>query len=105
LICLTQKQLINFSVAAGKVMPEMIRTANHDALHVVRELNLEQESDADALEKFVDEVLETLSEKVTEYKKGKKGLLGLFMGEVKKRSGGKADPRIVNELLIKKLGS
>jgi aspartyl-tRNA(Asn)/glutamyl-tRNA(Gln) amidotransferase subunit B len=105
LICHTQKQLINFSVAAGKVMQEMIRSGNHDALQVIRELNLEQESDADALEKFVDEVLETLSEKVTEYKKGKKGLLGLFMGEVKKRSGGKADPRIVNELLIKKLGT
>jgi aspartyl-tRNA(Asn)/glutamyl-tRNA(Gln) amidotransferase subunit B len=42
---------------------------------------------------------------VQEYKKGKKGLLGLFVGEVKKISKGKADPKLTNDLLIKKLQS
>ena len=42
-------------------------------------------------------------EKVTEYKKGKKGLIGLFMGEVMKLSKGKADPKLANQLLIKEL--
>jgi aspartyl-tRNA(Asn)/glutamyl-tRNA(Gln) amidotransferase subunit B len=40
---------------------------------------------------------------VTEYKKGKKGLIGLFVGEVKKISKGKADPKITNKLLLEKL--
>jgi aspartyl-tRNA(Asn)/glutamyl-tRNA(Gln) amidotransferase subunit B len=40
---------------------------------------------------------------VKEYRKGKKGLLSLFVGEVMKRSGGKADPKLVNEILIEKL--
>jgi aspartyl-tRNA(Asn)/glutamyl-tRNA(Gln) amidotransferase subunit B len=40
---------------------------------------------------------------VIEYKKGKKGLIGLFMGEVKKRSQGKADPQLTNEILLQKL--
>jgi aspartyl-tRNA(Asn)/glutamyl-tRNA(Gln) amidotransferase subunit B len=42
-------------------------------------------------------------QKVTEYKKGKKGLLGMFMGEVMKKTGGKADPKLANELLSKSL--
>jgi len=44
-----------------------------------------------------------MPDKVLEYKKGKKGLLGLFVGEVKKISKGKADPFLTNQLLIQKL--
>jgi aspartyl-tRNA(Asn)/glutamyl-tRNA(Gln) amidotransferase subunit B len=44
-----------------------------------------------------------MPEKVAEYKKGKKGLLGLFVGEVKKISKGKADPKLTNQLLIETL--
>ncbi len=44
-----------------------------------------------------------MPDKVSEYKKGKKGLIGLFVGEVKKRSGGKADPKLVTQLLEQKL--
>ena len=44
-----------------------------------------------------------MPEKVTEYRKGKKGLIGLFVGEVKKLSKGKADPKKTNDLLLKKL--
>ena len=40
-----------------------------------------------------------------EYKKGKKGLLSMFVGEVMKRSKGKADPRVTNEILLEKLKS
>lgn len=104
LILLTLDRTVNFSTAAGKVMLEMIDKREMNALKVVEQLNLRQDSDSSSIEKFVDEVLESLPEKVTEYKKGKKGLLGLFIGEVKKRSRGKADPQIVNELLVKKLG-
>jgi aspartyl-tRNA(Asn)/glutamyl-tRNA(Gln) amidotransferase subunit B len=51
----------------------------------------------------VDEVIVAFPEKVIEYKKGKKALLAMFMGEVMKRSKGKADPKVINELLFKKL--
>ena len=47
--------------------------------------------------------MEKMPDKVVEYKKGKKGLLGLFVGEVKKISKGKADPQLTNQLLIQKL--
>jgi aspartyl-tRNA(Asn)/glutamyl-tRNA(Gln) amidotransferase subunit B len=48
-------------------------------------------------------VLEKFAGKVTAYKKGKKGLLALFVGEVMKQSKGKADPKLTNELLLEKL--
>jgi aspartyl-tRNA(Asn)/glutamyl-tRNA(Gln) amidotransferase subunit B len=44
-----------------------------------------------------------MPDKVSEYKKGKKGLIGLFVGEVKKLSKGKADPKLTNQLLLEKL--
>ena len=55
------------------------------------------------IKKQIDAVLAHMPEKVAEYKKGKKALLGLFMGEVKKISKGKADPKITSELLTDKL--
>jgi aspartyl-tRNA(Asn)/glutamyl-tRNA(Gln) amidotransferase subunit B len=62
-----------------------------------------QESNTDSLQTLINEVLAGNPQKVTEYKKGKKGLLGMFMGEVMKKTGGKADPKLANELLSKSL--
>jgi aspartyl-tRNA(Asn)/glutamyl-tRNA(Gln) amidotransferase subunit B len=44
-----------------------------------------------------------MPDKVQEFRKGKKGLIGLFVGEVKKLSKGKADPKITNDILLEKL--
>jgi len=52
---------------------------------------------------WVDEVLKANPDKVKEYLGGKKGLLGMFAGEVKKRSKGKADMQVVQKLLSEKL--
>ncbi len=54
---------------------------------------------------LVDTVLANFPEKVAEYKAGKVGLLGLFVGEVMKASKGKAEPKQTNEIIRKKLGS
>ena len=66
-------------------------------------LNLIQVQDADELENWVTTVINQMPEKVAAYQKGKKGLIGLFVGEVKKLSRGKADPKLVTDLLEKKL--
>jgi aspartyl-tRNA(Asn)/glutamyl-tRNA(Gln) amidotransferase subunit B len=68
-------------------------------------MNLIQVNDSAELETWVTAALESMPDKVSEYKKGKKGLIGLFVGEVKKRSRGKADPRIVTQLLEEKLNA
>ncbi len=100
--CVEQGQL-SFSVASSKLFMLMLSEPGQDALELAREHNLLQQSDTAAIEPIVDAVLARYTDKVAEFRKGKKGLIGLFVGEVMKQSKGKADPRITNELLLQKL--
>ena len=103
LIQLIDEGKINFSIASSKIFSALIQQPGKDALQVVTELNLLQESNDDTVTLWIDEVLNKMPEKVSEYKKGKKTLIGLFAGEVKKISKGKADMQIVNRILTEKL--
>lgn len=103
LVALTENATVSFSAASTKVFARLLQHPEKKVESVVKELNLLQESDVSAILPLVDAVLAKFADKVTEYKKGKKGLLSLFMGEVIKRSKGKADPKVVNELLLDKL--
>jgi aspartyl-tRNA(Asn)/glutamyl-tRNA(Gln) amidotransferase subunit B len=104
LIALVDAGQVNFGVASAKIFPAMMLTSNTNALALATELNLLQVSDDGAIEEWVNQVLASMPDKVAEYKKGKKGLIGLFMGEVKKLSKGKADPKMTTKLLEEKLG-
>ena len=66
-------------------------------------LNLIQEDNIESLVDWINEVIAAMPDKVKEYRSGKKGLIGLFAGEVKKKSKGKADMQKVNALLLEKL--
>ena len=103
LITLIDEGKINFSIAATKVFPALLQQPGKDPLDLVTELNLLQESNDDTVTLWIDEVLIKMPDKVNEYKRGKKALLGLFAGEVKKLSKGKADMHLVNKLLAEKL--
>lgn len=103
LIGLAEHNKVSFSVASTKLFSQLIKDNSSDPETLAKELNLIQESDASSIEPIVDAVIEKFSDRVAEYKKGKKGLLSLFVGEVIKRSKGKADPKVVNELLLEKL--
>ena len=105
LIKLVDQGKVNFSVASTKILPLLIKDENKNPLEVATELNLVQSSDFDEVLIWVEEVLAKMPDKVSEYKKGKKGLIGLFVGEVKKLSKGKADPKLTNELLLQKLNN
>lgn len=103
LIQLIDEGKTNFSVASQKIFPEMIKHPEKSPLAIAQELNLIQNSNEDELSVFCDQALAMYPDKVAEYKAGKKGVLGLFMGEVMKLSGGKADPKSASQLLTKKL--
>jgi len=105
LIELVQNGEISFSAAATRLFPALLTQTGIDSKALAIELNLLQTSDAGKLEGWIDDVLQSMPDKVSEYKKGKKGLIGLFMGEVKKRSKGKADPKHTNDILIQKLNA
>ncbi|HYF32850.1 MAG TPA: Asp-tRNA(Asn)/Glu-tRNA(Gln) amidotransferase subunit GatB [Chitinophagaceae bacterium] len=103
LVALVDEGKVNFSIAASRVLPVLMRSNGKSPAQVIQELNLAQTTDAAAVQAWVDAVIEKMPEKVSEYRKGKKGLMGLFVGEVKKLSKGKADPKLVNDMLNEKL--
>jgi aspartyl-tRNA(Asn)/glutamyl-tRNA(Gln) amidotransferase subunit B len=100
---LVQSDKVNFSMAATRLLPKLLEQPEASAAQLAAKLGIVQNHDAGELEKWVDEALAAMPDKVKEYQKGKKGLIGLFVGEVKKRSKGKADPKITTQMLEQKL--
>ncbi|PWT73752.1 MAG: Asp-tRNA(Asn)/Glu-tRNA(Gln) amidotransferase GatCAB subunit B [Bacteroidetes bacterium] len=103
LMKLIEEGKINFSIASSRIFPEMIKDQKEEPIDVATRLNLIQSADSNEVEAWVQQVLMRMPDKVEEYRKGKKGLIGLFVGEVKKISKGKADPKLTNQLLLEKL--
>lgn len=99
LIELVEDGKLNFTVASTKVFASMIKDVEKTAQQIAEELSLFQDNDESELQKIVDEVLKSMPDKVKAYKNGKKGLTGLFMGEVMKKSRGKANPQIATKLI------
>ena len=90
---------VSFSSASQKIFPELILRPGVLPNAIAQQLNLIQESDVSFLVPLAQEVLAKNPEKVAEFKSGKKGLLGFFMGELMKNSKGKADPKVATQLL------
>ena len=105
LISLIDSGVLNFSVASARIFPALIQSPGKKPKEIASELNLLQDSDEGNVSAWVEEILNKMPDKVAEYRKGKKGLIGLFVGEVKKLSKGKADPKLTNDILLKKLSN
>ena len=103
LVELVEAGSVSFGVAASKIFPVLIQSGKKEPMEIAKELNILQEKNDDTLNTWVDEVLANMPDKISEYKKGKKNLIGLFAGEVKKKSKGKADMQAVNKILNQKL--
>jgi len=102
LILLIDDGKVSNSVATSKIFTEMLNS-DESPENIAKKNNLIQDSDEDSLNEFVKEVISKYPDKVEEYKSGKKGLIGLFMGEVMKLSKGKADPKLANKLVREEL--
>ena len=87
---------------AKTVFDEMYKTGKEPAV-IVEEKGLVQVSDTGAIEAIIDEVLAKEAGQVAEYRSGKDKLFGFFVGQVMRVSKGKANPALVNDLLLKKL--
>lgn len=103
LVLLVEGNKISFSAASSRLFSYLLQHPSKGAEEAATEQNLIQQSDESELGPLIDEILAKYAEKVTEYKKGKKGVLSLFVGEVMKRSKGKADPKVTNAILLEKL--
>ncbi|WP_316820879.1 Asp-tRNA(Asn)/Glu-tRNA(Gln) amidotransferase subunit GatB [Pedobacter gandavensis] len=103
MINLVDDKKITQQIALQQLLPELIAHPEAEAMATAVSLNLLIVENSDELSGFVDQVLAKFDAQVQAYKKGKKGVLGLFVGEVMKLAKGKADAQKVNELLQEKL--
>jgi len=88
--------------AAKRVYPELV-DGNEDPRAVAERLGLIQVGDADALGAWVEDVLAANPSEVERFRGGEVKLMGFFVGQVMKKSGGKADPKAVQPVLVEKL--
>ncbi len=105
IIEIVDKEEVSFSNASLKLLPAIIKDNSKPVAELASSLHLIQTKNTDELKDWVTVVLHKMPDKVAEYKKGKKGLIGLFVGEVKKLSKGKADLKSVTALLEDELSN
>ncbi|NJP09115.1 MAG: Asp-tRNA(Asn)/Glu-tRNA(Gln) amidotransferase subunit GatB [Leptolyngbyaceae cyanobacterium RU_5_1] len=92
------------NAAAKNILPELLEKGG-SAKAIVERDGLGQISDQGALETAIAEVLTENPKELNQYRNGKTKLLGFFVGQVMKKTGGRADPKLTNQLLAKKLNS
>ncbi len=99
-------ELIDNNTISGKIakqiLPEILKTGK-DASVIIKEKNLSQITDSAAIESVIDEVINENKKVVEEVKNGKDKALMFLVGQVMKKTRGKANPQIVNSLIKKKL--
>ncbi|MEM1220066.1 MAG: Asp-tRNA(Asn)/Glu-tRNA(Gln) amidotransferase subunit GatB [Bacteroidota bacterium] len=96
---LVKNNRVSHSAAYQQLFPALLQDPAQRPAELAETLNLWQEADSNALQEMVLQVLAAHPDKVKAYQKGKKGLLGFFMGQVMQASKGKADPQQTNALL------
>lgn len=99
-------QLIEANTISGKIakelLPELL-VKGGSPKDLVEKQGLTQISDVATLESLIDEVLAAHPQELEQYRNGKTKLQGFFMGQVMKRTSGRADPKATNQMLAKKL--
>ncbi|WP_258104306.1 Asp-tRNA(Asn)/Glu-tRNA(Gln) amidotransferase subunit GatB [Marinoscillum sp. MHG1-6] len=103
IIALIDEGKISYTAASQQLLPYLFENPLEDAADAAHKLNIWQESDSGSIQSIVDEILASNEDKVKQYRNGKKGLIGMFMGELMKKSKGKVDPQMANKLLRESL--
>ena len=105
LIRLIEEGIISNAIAVQKIFPALMQDPLLNIEEFIKEKGLFVQTSQGALDTWISQALEKHASKITEYKKGKKGLLSLFVGEVMKLSGGTADARVVTQMITEKLNA
>jgi aspartyl-tRNA(Asn)/glutamyl-tRNA(Gln) amidotransferase subunit B len=103
LLQLIDANKVNHTVASQKLFPLMLEHLDATAEELAAAHDLLQDTREDLIESIMKEAMERYPEKVEAWRKGNKGLLGLFMGEVMKGTKGKSDPKRANEVVRRML--
>ena len=105
MIDLIDSNVVSNTLAGQKLFPALIENPTASPKELAEQNGWIQESDDDALVAWAKEAIGMYPDKVEEYRNGKKGLIGLFMGEVMKMSRGKADPKKASAIIREQLES
>jgi aspartyl-tRNA(Asn)/glutamyl-tRNA(Gln) amidotransferase subunit B len=101
----TEEGMVSNTAARQRLFPALLEQPDHDVIDLAIKLDLVRETGEEAIMKQVEAALDKYPEKIDEYHRGKKGLIGLFMGEVMKSSGGRADPGTTKKLILNELAN
>ncbi|MFN8339706.1 MAG: hypothetical protein U0T36_11880 [Saprospiraceae bacterium] len=102
-IDLLQNGKVSKSAAYQHIFPEWIEDIRQDPLQIAMNKQLVISENQDFLDDEIKKILASYPDKVKEYQKGKKGLIGFFMGQVIQKTGGKTDPKILQAKMEKAL--
>ena len=99
IIQLVDKKVISHDSASKLVFPALLKNPGLNIHSFIKDKGLDATLESDQLDELIGDILEEFPDKVEAYKKGKKGLIGFFVGEIMKRTKGKADPKVANTIL------
>ncbi len=99
LIKLIENGKVSNNLASQKVFPKMLEETNKTPQQIAEENNWIQESDTDSLADYVKEIMSENPDETERFKNGEKKLMGFFMGQLMKKSKGKADPKTASKLI------
>jgi Asp-tRNAAsn/Glu-tRNAGln amidotransferase B subunit (PET112 homolog) len=102
IITLVDTGKVSHTRAVDTLLPEVIKTGQEPE-KLIEKLDIALQTNTNEIEQILNDIFARYPDKVQEYKKGKKGLLGLFVGEVMKATRGKSDPKTINQLIVEKL--
>jgi aspartyl-tRNA(Asn)/glutamyl-tRNA(Gln) amidotransferase subunit B len=105
LLQLVEDAKINASAAYQFLLPALLQENQISTMAVAEKLNLFQNTDTNWLETLIQQVIAQNPDKVTAFRKGKKGLSAFFVGETMKLAKGKADPKTLNALVMRFLNA
>jgi aspartyl-tRNA(Asn)/glutamyl-tRNA(Gln) amidotransferase subunit B len=101
LLNLIERNTISSKIAKD-LLPELLKRGGSPKT-LIEQNGLTQISNPSALEALIDELLVAHPNELEQYRAGKTKLQGFFVGQLMKKTGGRADPKLANQLLLKKL--
>lgn len=103
MIRLIDEGKISYGIASQKILPALYQEPGLDIEKYIESQGLQLQTGSNEMDAWISAALEKHANKIPEYKKGKKGLVSVFVGEVMKASRGRVDARILTEKIIEKL--
>ncbi|TAK58261.1 MAG: hypothetical protein EPO24_08715 [Bacteroidetes bacterium] len=98
--------LINDGTISGKIAKDVFEemlTSNDSPKYIVEQKGWVQVSDTGAIQQAIEEIMSKNPKQVEQYRSGNEKVFGFFVGQVMRAMGGKGNPKVVNELLLKNL--